>query len=648
MNLVASTALSLVVAHTAFAKPSTAPTDSTADRAATLILAQADGCAEGQAPIGEGGACVDVEVVPAPEEEQVVEEPAAPVEEQPEEPVDTPAEEPAVEEPAAEEPPAVEEPAVVEEAPAVEEPAAETQAAEEEMPPADEIPVPEEAPAQQDNTAEEEPAEEPAAAEPAAEVETQTETEVQAETPNTEATAETEAEAATTAEEPATAEQSEPEQPAEGEAIEQQAADEEPAAQQATTPVAEEQAPVPMDGEEASLTDSGKEDGVTAEEEAEAASTGEAPAAAAATSEKPAPVIVTEESVPESDAAAQAAVAPQEIEPVKAEEGQEITGAAAARVVSRRPQEREGSRVVGRFGDREIVQLATGALVVATVAALAANASNNDDGDRREYVPRYRRNAERVTVEELRGGRYRETVERPNGVVLVTVYNEYGEVLRRTRVTPDGNERTLVYVPRDRWDDLRDPYYDPGDDLPPLVVRIPRDEYIFDVVEPVSEDRYYDFLAQPPVETVERLYSVDEVRRSARIRDKVRRIDLGTVNFEFGKASINDSEIDELQSLAEAMERLLERNPAETFLIEGHTDAVGSDAANLALSDARAESVASALSNVFGIPPENLETQGYGERYLKIRTEEPARENRRVSVRRITALVSPENVASAQ
>ena len=125
----------------------------------------------------------------------------------------------------------------------------------------------------------------------------------------------------------------------------------------------------------------------------------------------------------------------------------------------------------------------------------------------------------------------------------------------------------------------------------------------------------------------------------------MRRVDIDTINFEFGSAEITDSEIDEMQALAEAILRILEENPGETFLIEGHTDAVGTDQANLVLSDRRAEAVARALTNVFGIPPENLVTQGYGEQYLKVETEEPERENRRVALRRITPLVSP--VASA-
>ena len=170
-------------------------------------------------------------------------------------------------------------------------------------------------------------------------------------------------------------------------------------------------------------------------------------------------------------------------------------------------------------------------------------------------------------------------------------------------------------------------------------------DYILDAGRVEDPEAYYEFLERPPVERVERLYSVDEVKRSARIRDKTPRIELDTVTFEFGSASIAESEIPRLQGVADAMEQLLKKNPAETFLIEGHTDAVGSDVANLALSDRRAESVADALTNVFGIPPENLATQGYGERYLKIKTTEPERLNRRVAIRRITPLVAP--VASA-
>ena len=75
------------------------------------------------------------------------------------------------------------------------------------------------------------------------------------------------------------------------------------------------------------------------------------------------------------------------------------------------------------------------------------------------------------------------------------------------------------------------------------------------------------------------------------------------------------------------------------FLIEGHTDAVGSDEDNLSLSDRRAESVATVLSEQFDVPPENLVTQGYGEEFLKVPTEAAERLNRRVAVRRITPLM---------
>jgi OOP family OmpA-OmpF porin len=88
------------------------------------------------------------------------------------------------------------------------------------------------------------------------------------------------------------------------------------------------------------------------------------------------------------------------------------------------------------------------------------------------------------------------------------------------------------------------------------------------------------------------------------------------------------------------MNRVVERDPREMFLIEGHTDAVGSDEDNLSLSDRRAETVAIILTEEFGVPPENITTQGYGEQYLKVDTPEPEVQNRRVAVRRITPLIS--------
>jgi outer membrane protein OmpA-like peptidoglycan-associated protein len=85
---------------------------------------------------------------------------------------------------------------------------------------------------------------------------------------------------------------------------------------------------------------------------------------------------------------------------------------------------------------------------------------------------------------------------------------------------------------------------------------------------------------------------------------------------------------------------MLEDNPAETFLIEGHTDAVGSDQSNLILSDARATTVARILTDFYDVPPENLVTQGYGERFLKVKTEKAEPLNRRVSIKRITPLIT--------
>ena len=247
--------------------------------------------------------------------------------------------------------------------------------------------------------------------------------------------------------------------------------------------------------------------------------------------------------------------------------------------------------------------------------------------------------------ERLGDGRFREVIERDDGTRVVTIRNRYGEVVQRSRIVRGGKEYVLYYAP-ELLEDRKDyTWRDPGDDLPPMRLGVPVDDYIIDTSSEPDRD-YYRFLEQPPVERVERPYSLDEVRYSARIRDKVPRIDLDTVTFATGSAEIPMNQASSLRKVADAINQVLKKDPSETFLIEGHTDAVGSDDSNLVLSDRRAESVAVVLSDAFGIPPENLTTQGYGEQYLKVNTEAANQENRRVTIRRITPLVKP--VASNQ
>lgn len=329
---------------------------------------------------------------------------------------------------------------------------------------------------------------------------------------------------------------------------------------------------------------------------------------------------------PESDEDAQANTPrANELPSAREEEGRRVENR------PRRYERPEGADVLREIGSRVILELGNQVLI-----------ENTDRS-------RLTRNAREVYYEELPRGRTRETIVRPNGVTIITIRDRYGEIIRRSRIMPDGREYILVYVDEDRLERRgRGEWRDPGEDLPPLVISMPYEEYVFDAerVDYNDDEAYYEFLEQPPVEKVERLYSVDEVKRSARVRDSVRRIDLDTITFETGSAMISEAQVEKLDGVANAMLRILEENPAETFLIEGHTDAVGSDLSNLALSDERAEAVASALTQVFEIPAENLTTQGYGEQYLKIDTDGPERENRRVAIRRITPLVAP--VASAQ
>jgi OOP family OmpA-OmpF porin len=286
-----------------------------------------------------------------------------------------------------------------------------------------------------------------------------------------------------------------------------------------------------------------------------------------------------------------------------------------------RHETREGDRTIIREPDRTIIREGGQTII------------RHSEGDRFRYgaqdVRTERRGNDNVTV-----------VVRPGGDRIVTTSDENGFLLRRARLLPDGREIIIIdNRPREAGFASGRGFGGFVVDLPPPVVRIPRERYIVET-EQANPALLYETLSAPPVEAIERPYTLDEIRYSAPVRDRMPRIDLNTVTFESGSWDLSPDQVDALAGIAEGLNRAIQHNPREVFLIEGYTDAVGADIDNLSLSDRRAESVAVALSQQFAVPPENLSTQGYGEQYLKVPTDGPERANRRVTVRRITPLLA--------
>lgn len=259
---------------------------------------------------------------------------------------------------------------------------------------------------------------------------------------------------------------------------------------------------------------------------------------------------------------------------------------------------------------------------------------------------RLRRSGREVRRERQKDGTWLIVTAGLAGALIYSLQDDDGRLLRRSRRDERGREHVLFDNRRHYYEGRGpsrryDPHFNSYIDLPPPRVSIPRDEYVVEY-DGASVDDIYDALEAPPVEELDRRYSLDEVRYSYDLLERMRRVDLDAVNFEFGSWEITPDQYPKLERVADAIHRLLQKSPDEVFLLEGHTDAVGSDIDNLSLSDRRAESVAIALTEEFEIPPENLMTQGYGEYHLKADTQEASRINRRVAIRRITPLLDRE------
>ncbi len=82
--------------------------------------------------------------------------------------------------------------------------------------------------------------------------------------------------------------------------------------------------------------------------------------------------------------------------------------------------------------------------------------------------------------------------------------------------------------------------------------------------------------------------------------------------FDFGQYRLSPGAMAGLSKLG----TLIQRNPQAVFLIEGHTDSIGSDESNLILSQDRATMVKMWLVREMQIPPDRIETVGFGETRL--------------------------------
>ncbi len=253
---------------------------------------------------------------------------------------------------------------------------------------------------------------------------------------------------------------------------------------------------------------------------------------------------------------------------------------------------------------------------------------------RHNEVDRFRYGARDIRTERV-GNDTRTIVIRPDGSQIITVNDRNGQLLRRIRRDQRGREIIIID------NSYRGPRGIGGFyvDLAPPILRIPRNRYIVEADE-ASPDLLYDTMIAPPVERLERRYSLDEIRYSASVRQRMPSIDLNSINFETGSWEIPPDQASKLQAIADGLNRAIAANPRAVFLIEGHTDRVGSDVDNLSLSDRRAESAATLLTQQFGVPAENLTSQGYGEQYPKEDTDGPSAINRRVTIRNIGPLLN--------
>ncbi len=126
-----------------------------------------------------------------------------------------------------------------------------------------------------------------------------------------------------------------------------------------------------------------------------------------------------------------------------------------------------------------------------------------------------------------------------------------------------------------------------------------------------------------------RSLSLGEREEIAEIASTKPKIDL-EIQFDYNSAEISKTSTQAVQELGKALS-----DPSlkgSTFVVAGHTDAIGGDAFNQDLSERRADTIKRYLVQNYGIAGRDLVTVGYGKTRLKDAQDPADPINRRVQV----------------
>jgi outer membrane protein OmpA-like peptidoglycan-associated protein len=126
-----------------------------------------------------------------------------------------------------------------------------------------------------------------------------------------------------------------------------------------------------------------------------------------------------------------------------------------------------------------------------------------------------------------------------------------------------------------------------------------------------------------------RSLSLSEREEIAQIASSKPKIDL-EIRFDYNSADISKDSTQAVQELGKALSQASLKG--QTFVVAGHTDAVGGDEYNQGLSERRADTIKRYLTDKYGINGSDLVTVGYGETKPKDTNAPMDPANRRVQV----------------